>query len=60
MTTPSRSGAWLARKVRATFPGHSGGALSVAISPDAKTLASVGYKKIVKLWDMPAARQTRK
>jgi WD40 repeat protein len=42
------------RKVIATFPGR---ALSLALSPDGKTLAVGGDHKTVTLWDVPTGKK---
>jgi WD40 repeat protein len=47
-------------KERATLKGDRDGVLSVAYSPDGKTLASGSQDQTIKLWDIPAARTADK
>ncbi len=37
-----------------SLPGHANGALTVAHSPDAKTVASAGWDQDVRIWDVEA------
>lgn len=40
-------------KLRVTLEGHKSPVLSVAFSPDGQTLATGGFDRAVKLWDVP-------
>lgn len=42
---------------RASLVGHGYGIISVAFSPDRTTLATGGFDRAVKLWDVPAGRE---
>ena len=44
-------------KLRATRKGHTNTVLSVAFSPDGKTLASGSYDKTIKLWDVQPGKE---
>src|SRR5438270_13573706 len=44
-------------KLRATLQGHTGHVVSVAYSPDGKTLASASYDGMLKLWDMATGKE---
>ncbi|NEP02007.1 MAG: protein kinase [Symploca sp. SIO2E9] len=44
---------WQKAKLRRTLSGHSDSVKSIAISPDASTLASGSYDKTIKLWALP-------
>jgi WD40 repeat protein len=44
-------------EMQATLRGHTGSVSSVAFTPDAKTLASAGYDKTIKLWDVKAGKE---
>jgi len=47
-------------KLRDTFKGHTGFVLSVAFSPDGKTLASGGLDNTIKLWDVKPGKEADK
>ncbi len=47
-------------RLRATLKGHTGIVVSVAYSPDGKTLASASEDRTIELWDVPAAKQVDK
>ncbi|MBD2529526.1 serine/threonine protein kinase [Nostoc flagelliforme FACHB-838] len=40
-----------------TLPGHENSVLSVAVSPDGKTIASSGGNRTIKLWDLATGKQ---
>ena len=44
-------------KLRATLQGHTDAVVSVAFSPDSKTLASASYDGTLKLWDMTTGKE---
>jgi len=46
-----------AQEARKTLQGHEGYVLSVAYSPDGKTLASGSWDKTIKLWDVVAEKE---
>lgn len=41
---------------RATWTGHEGTVLAVAVSPDGKTLASSGEDRMIRLWEIGTGR----
>ncbi|WP_425475835.1 protein kinase domain-containing protein [Fischerella sp. JS2] len=45
--------------LKRTLTGHSGSVISVAISPDGKTLASGSNDKTIKLWNLATGEQIR-
>src|SRR5437868_14313467 len=44
-------------KLRATLQGHTGEVVSVAFSPDSKTLASASYDGTLKLWEVATGKE---
>jgi WD40 repeat protein len=44
-------------KLRATLHGHTQAVVSVAYSPDGKTLASASYDGTLKLWDVTSGKE---
>ena len=44
-------------KLRATLQGHTNEVVSVAYSPDGKTLASASYDGTLKLWDVTTGKE---
>src|SRR5438874_2715514 len=44
-------------KLRDTLQGHTNAVVSVAFSPDGKTLASASYDGTLKLWDMTTGKE---
>ena len=46
-------------KLVKTFAGHDDEAVSVAVSPDSKIVASGGYDNVVRLWDAKTGSQIK-
>ena len=44
-------------KLLATLKGHNECVLSLAISPDSRTLVSGGFDKTIKVWDIPTGNE---
>src|SRR5437660_3595092 len=42
-----------------TFASHTDAILSLAFSPNAKLLASTGYDRLIKLWDVASGKELR-
>ncbi|MDB5311767.1 MAG: hypothetical protein JWO38_5969 [Gemmataceae bacterium] len=53
---PRPGDASAADKEQAALTGHTGDVYSVAFSPDGKTLASAGWDRRIKLWDVATGK----
>jgi WD40 repeat protein len=47
----------LCRQDQATFTGHTGGVIALALSPDGETMASGSFDGSVRLWDRATGKQ---
>jgi len=55
----SSSNGQLIAKPEHTIAGHADIIHSVAFAPDGKTLASTGYDRLIKLWDVASGKELR-
>ena len=56
VSTPKETDAAADRNVRIIDVGHKGNVVTVALSPDGKTLATASFDETVRLWDIAARR----